>query len=346
MIPLNTGVGAFSGCYGMKLDSSSTDTNLFPSGAGAPVGLSYTQWQYPGGVATGAIPSYFSFGRIVSAGVVVDYLGAPLSAKGKMTLAAAPRNVIRTEMDTGNISVDRISRIPGSLIMPINHFDTGVVTYRPMDALSTVYTDVNTSTTHTISSINDWQDLYAKYCGEELFVIVSGATATDSCQATVVVNLELIPRENTLDLLGSTPSPSDPVGFADSQNVARQIPQTSEVKDDDTLLNMVSPLSGLHEGPNSELKTSMLGGIHTLICGLPEHPLLDSRRRSPNTTLRSSGRAPRLGRTAQRSVQAQNLNFIDKLNSYLRSMNDTVNLVRGLNPINDSDLLSLAFTLI
>jgi hypothetical protein len=221
-VPYTSGLLDYS--VGMTLGSGSGTANLFPSGGAGvqPTPFTFSQWAPP---ANGA-PALFSKARLVSAGLVIEAVGAPLNAKGKFTLASAPRNYLRGILDTTAVSVDRIAQIPDAIVVPINKLTGGSVCYRPLDGKSLEYTQIRDIVypDNTASAQLSWEHAM----GGELYVIIDGATVNDTFQVTAVFNYEAIPVWNQMNLIAGTSSPSDPIALSMAMNKVQLYEPTTD----------------------------------------------------------------------------------------------------------------------
>jgi hypothetical protein len=195
---------------------TATTSDLF-SGA-SPITLS--------GWASNAdiIPSFYVKARLVSAGLVVQYLGAPLGAKGKASFAFAPRNSLRTFSSSG-LTVTKLLSVPGARILPVNTLAVPVVLYQPQDGVSLEYVDLTSTSVATNGSVWDTDANLRAAVGGEIVVAFDGCTSGDSVQCTFVANYEGIPRTNALNIISSMSSPNDPIALTHALNTIQDAPK-------------------------------------------------------------------------------------------------------------------------
>jgi len=265
LIPVDmTAQGVISRAYvvGMLTGASSTPTDLFPV-SGGPQYLTFDQWNS----STNTVGSAFEKTRLVSCGMALTYLGAPLNAKGKITLAFAPRGFIRAIASSAT-SVDRISKIPGAIVVPVNELKGGTTIYKPMDLESLRYVDGDI--TYDPTTEEEWEVQLPHVMGGELFAIVDGATVGDSIQITSVFNYEGLPKLNTFNLVSASPSLSDPISLANAMNVTTQSPSVFPTSYPS--FEMKASGGGFYSG-QAKLPASQ-GTAMTVVPGIPSiHPI-------------------------------------------------------------------------
>jgi hypothetical protein len=219
LVPIsnNAIAGAANFAVGMVLGTGATTAGLYPA-IGAGTWIQLTQWT----TTSDSIPASFTNIRLVSAGLAINFLGNFTDCAGKITIASCPRFQQRSTLGIG-LTVDQLANLPSAKIVPVNQMEGASCCYRPTDNRSLAYT--STDVTHTPASVSDW-DQIAQSLGGEMYAVVSGATAGQTFQVTFVGNYEGIPRWNTLSLLGSTPSPVDPIGLASAMSMAANVTPT------------------------------------------------------------------------------------------------------------------------
>lgn len=196
--------------FGQLHNTASTATDLFNTQAALADAVYLDRWT----TGNNAIPSLFQYVRPVAIGCSVDYLGATLNAKGRITAGFAPKAQFR---GTGFIGVDDIFRFPGSTQVPVNKLTGGTVLYKPLDYTSFNYT--NESQVYDYSTLATTEPVYGG-----MFIAVDGATANDTVVFTIVAHYEGVPKTNQVDLVGVSPSRSDPLALAHAMNEVQQMP--------------------------------------------------------------------------------------------------------------------------
>ncbi len=218
LTPVNiSGSGSQPYCVGMTSVAATASTSDLFNGA-SPVFLS--GW----GSNADIVPSFYTKARLVSAGLVVQYLGAPLNAKGKMSFAFAPRNALRTYSQSG-LSVSRLLSVPGARIVPVNTLMSPMVLYQPQDGVSLEYVDLTSTSVATNSSVWDTDANLRAAVGGEMVVALDGCVAADTVQCTLVLNYEGIPRTNALNIVSTQQSPNDPISLNHAFNFIQDAPK-------------------------------------------------------------------------------------------------------------------------
>lgn len=195
---------------------AASTVDLFPPTVGtdqAP--FTFTEW-----VADVGVPTLYQKARLVSAGISIDYLGSALNAKGRMTLASVPRRTLRSSMQGGDLTLVMIQNLVGAKIIPINKLKTGSLTYRPLDEMDRMYTDLTAEYDCTSMVFHD-DDMSL---GNEFFVVIDGAEGSATCQITAVFNYEAIPKLGTLNLVQPTYSRNDPIELSMVSNAIEKVP--------------------------------------------------------------------------------------------------------------------------
>lgn len=224
-------LGTATNSVGMVSGTASNSTDIFQ--LASPTYL--TGWTSN----TDVIPAMYQKARLVSCGVVFQYLGAPLNAKGRAILVFAPRNQLR-QIAAGGLTSDQLLKVPGSKVIPINTLSGGMVLYQPQDSASLEYADLE-STTGSVPSVAVWDEdanLRAA-AGGELVIAFDGCTTADLVQITAVFNYEGIPKYNTLNIVSAVPSPNDPIALGHAMNRVQQLPTTYATASEAT--NQIAP---------------------------------------------------------------------------------------------------------
>jgi hypothetical protein len=352
IIPIKQGVGVVDGGrLGMINDTAITDADLFPSGAGRSIPISWSQMNFNNGVTGGIIPNAYNNVRLVSMGVVANYLGAALAAKGRLISTVTPRNYFRPLLSIGPVTTDMVLQTPGSRVIPINQLKTITSTYRPMDGRSLIYGLLDQNTVHTVNSVQEWETQYPEYCGQEMIVLASGATNGDTLQVTVVGNFEGIPSNNTVDLISSSPSPVSADLLSNAMEKSMEVPQVTESSDFRKSLNYTAnSYSDFHSGEHSELRFINLddhnGRIHSLT--FPMSVIEDKNSTNGFKLYKGISCKPsEVGgvKATQPKKLKQDKNFIDKINEYLSSGETTIKSLKkmagDISPLNEEGIASI-----
>lgn len=221
LVPVSiTGTTVFPFAVGMLVSGSATNSTSDIFFGNTKIYL--TNWAS----VIGVVPQTYSKVRLVSAGLIFQYLGAPLNAKGKASVGFAPRNQYRTTSSSG-LTVANILSLPGAKAIPINQLSGGLVIYQPQDSASLEYVDTtSTSQNVNVGAVWDTDANLRAAVGGELWMAFDGLTSGDTIQCTAVLNYEGIPRTNTFNVIAATPSPNDPVSLTHALNTIQVMPTT------------------------------------------------------------------------------------------------------------------------
>lgn len=190
-------------------------TSLFPAGGGFTP-LTFAQWS----VANPTIPTAFNKARLVSAGMAVDYLGAPLNASGTITIASVPRRTLSAKQQATGLSLTDIQNLVGARVIPIPKQTGGMCIYTPQDNVSYEY-----QTLTDVVTITSVEQLPERMLGGEMYAVISGAVKDDLVQVTAVFNYEAIPQQNTLNIVQPETSKSDPLELSAIMNRIDGVPK-------------------------------------------------------------------------------------------------------------------------
>jgi len=190
--------------------SDATTSALFGT---TPVEFAYQNWNSASGYQ---VPALFQQVRLVSMGLNVVPLSAPLNLKGQMGAAFYPRMNNLTRGQT-TLAWANFAQAPDFLMVPVNQGNGVSVVYRPMDSISTQYSSCDFPV-----SGGGGEPLSA--VGGTLMVCGTGLNPGDAVQFTLVANYEGIPRTNLLDLIPAEPSISDPLSLSGAFNALEDTP--------------------------------------------------------------------------------------------------------------------------
>jgi len=216
---------------GFTLSSTAVSTALITGVSFASAGthgIFYENCGFTNGGAASGVMNYINKLRLVSMGVSIRSLGAPLTSQGTVLIAQAPFGTLAQYSGTAaNVNVTAIVNLPGSVLIPLNEFKAGNVLYRPLDTFSTKYTDENISYSLPANSAEYYTD-FGNSLLNELYVIVYGTDIANPMDLEIRVysNFEAIPNTNTLDLATPTVEPIDLQGLGMAMQACQVIPAT------------------------------------------------------------------------------------------------------------------------
>lgn len=249
LVPSNTGalVPYF---VGHDLPATATAATLYPS-ATSVTNFSLSNYNS----ASGTVAQLFSSCRLVSFGVRIVFTGAALNAQGKITLARTGRNTFRTtDFATAGLSLAKVQTLPDSVVISVPVSGGGQVCYKPSDFASFDYISTTANTASEVGNM-----------GNEIFVIVDGAVPNQTFFVEAVWNFEGLPLTNSVSLLDSQPSMSDPVSLSVAANTVSAVPAAVSLPQEVAQQAIQSPNneSLVHHGSKEEpnLMNSILEGM-------------------------------------------------------------------------------------
>lgn len=221
LVPMNWSTTANAYLLGQQTVPGSTAANLFLTTGGTNEGaFSWDQWAPVAG--SNAVQTAFDQCRLVSMGLAVSYTGAPLGAKGRITLAYTPKNQLGQDVA---ISVDRLQACVGSKVIPINDFEGAIALYKPVDYDNWNYKSLTTF--HDLGNSIE-RDEYADgtlwIVADGLEFISVGNAAT--LQFLLIAHYEGIPKRANWSLIDPEPSEHDPLMLASAMNIVQEAPTT------------------------------------------------------------------------------------------------------------------------
>jgi len=188
--------------------------------------IRFDKWDYgtadattPGTAALQTCPvtDLFSAARVVSFGASITFQGNYTNANGRIIAASVARGTIPRGLISADNTADSVSLLPGAQIIPVNHMGGATVLYRPTDSRSLQYADIlegEEHPTYAYTSVDDYFVSRRECSGAQMFLIVTGCTAGAVFQVTIVGNYEVIPRTTAMQIVGASPSPSDPIALS------------------------------------------------------------------------------------------------------------------------------------
>lgn len=213
-LPLST-VASLSYKLGSAINS--TTSSFSPAASTAVTMLEFPQWS----VADPTIKNLYSMARLVSAGVAINYTGAPLNASGAITAVGVPVATLRNTFNT-TFSISQLQNLPGASISPINDFKGGLARYIPIDCSKTVYVQLDTDSNSSV--LADAVDIELHTPGAMGIALTGMPVGAWSYQYTIVANYEGIPRSNSASFVTTEVSRSDPIALSHASNVLETLP--------------------------------------------------------------------------------------------------------------------------
>jgi len=216
LLPVQNATGTLGyavGCFVSNAGASSSQI-FYSAAANFCTNYSLPQWS----TTASTVPSLYSQARLVSVGMRIVYTGNLLNAQGTLTLVSAPRNWLRdVKWDTNlPITLADLQAHPSAEIISIPEKFGGCVIWKPIDTLSTAYTDLNYR-----QAIDNFQP---QCLGGEIYGVVSGAVAGSAYQVDICWNFEGVPQTNQFDLVNTSVSKSDPISMSNTMNMVEEIP--------------------------------------------------------------------------------------------------------------------------
>lgn len=166
--------------------------------------------QYAVGTITGGVSSYVNLTavgnisnvmryRIVSAGVVIRYTGAPLTASGIFQIRTfnSPDGSTLTSLDTGSYNCAEYADIPASSAREI------VINFKKIDAMKAAEFNIPASTNPTLA-VTDWK---SSGWGPVAVALVGGPVSTPCFEVELFFHFELAFADNDGNSLLALPNP-------------------------------------------------------------------------------------------------------------------------------------------
>lgn len=216
LIPLPNSTNAnFAYTVGQVLRST-TDT-FSPVAVASVVPINLSSWN----TASPTVPGLFNLGRIVSAGMSMQYTGAPLNASGMFTSSSVPLATLRNRFNT-SWSATQLQNLPGSSVSPINDFAGTSCRYLPYGPECNQYVQLDVDAESVQE--DDGTDIERHTPGGLTITATGMPAGAWSVSYAIVINFEAIPKTSSASFITTETSKSDPIMMAHASNVLTELP--------------------------------------------------------------------------------------------------------------------------
>lgn len=180
--------------------TGTTTTPTTISWGAVSTGASFTNGLGYGFTGADMFKSVSNAHRVVSCAMYIQPEPSLSTNQGELCLFVQPYASITSPLYTDYQNLYK------SVIVPINSNKASVVRWFPMSRQDWSFKSF-TRTSGTVPSVDD--DASTSFPNWTLGVLASGAATGTTIRVTMVVNYEFIPKNNTLNVLGASPSPQD-----------------------------------------------------------------------------------------------------------------------------------------
>jgi hypothetical protein len=246
------GVG-FSTIVGATGNNNSSNSYIaFPTSTAGLYTYASASGPWPGGASLLATASMV---RPVSAAICVQILGSLNNNQGRILIGYLPPGDANSGVVTANATMAGLSAATYVADVPASKVAARAI-WLPLDDIARSYTTIGSPTLGNQRGGNAYQF-------GQLFVLCDGLVAGVEVECQIVINWEVIPLSNQLNITAPNASQSDPIEMAVASNFIAGNPLIA-VHQPETLQVTGTPLSGgiaMNKGSHPSFLDKVLSGL-------------------------------------------------------------------------------------